>query len=289
MGKQIKDESSNNRITTKARYWTAVGYLENMRDDWQDAIGGLLQYPYEYCIHNKDRQGDGDDRKDHVHIVVAYGNTTTYKTALALFRKLNKEGCEAFNTCEPVANIKYIHDYLIHDTEDARKKGKYLYDKTERIAGNNFDIGAFEQISIADKKRMRKELGMLIFEQGFTNYLDFYMYVCNNFDLEYEDIVCTYSGHFSRLTKGNFQRRCREHFEKMQADRSDNKSAVVEEETEEEKIRKQVEETAKMWDEAGLKYCISNDGIEHHVCGKDISCFDCDERDDCRIFNPDYD
>lgn len=203
----IKDESNNTRITTKARYWTAVGYLDNMRDDWQDVIAGVLQYPFAYCVHDKDKQGDGDDRKTHVHIVVAYGNTTTYKSALSLFRGLNAVGKEAFNTCEPVANIRYMYDYLIHDTDDARKKRKFQYDKTERIIGNNFDIGSYEQIGTAEKKRIRRELGILIFEQGFTNYLDFYLFICKHYDSEYEDVVCSYSGHFARLTKGNYQRK----------------------------------------------------------------------------------
>lgn len=221
--KIIKDESTNTRITTKARYWTAVGYVENMREDWQDEIGRLLQYPFVYCIHDKDKQGDGDDRKTHVHIVVAYGNTTTYKSALALFRRLNKEGCEAFNTCEPVANIRYMYDYLIHDTEDSKKKGKFLYDKSERIAGNNFDIGSFEQLSIADKERMAEEIEDVIIEQEITNYRHLYLFIKNNFDGEYKKILRTYSSHFERLCRGNFLCYQQARIEQMQNNMYDNK------------------------------------------------------------------
>lgn len=269
--KIIKDEASNTRITTKARYWTAVGYVENMREDWQDEIGRLLQYPFVYCIHDKDKQGDGDDRKTHVHIVVAYGNTTTYKSALALFRKLNKEGCEAFNTCEPVANIRYMYDYLIHDTEDSRKKGKYQYDRSERIAGNNFDIGTFEQVSIADKKRMRRELGVILFEHGFTNYLHFYMYVCNNMDSEYEDVLCTYSGHFERLIKGNFHSKQYKDFEQ---------SKEVEKEAKEEFTREQeFEMLSKSYK------CVHVGKYGTSVCNPDGPCEDCPDYDHCGFVN----
>ena len=294
--KVIKDESSNNRITTKARYWTAVGYVENMRGDWRDVIGELLQYPYEYIVHDKDKQGDGDDRKTHVHIVIAYGNTTTYKSALALFRKLNAEGKEAFPTCQPVANIKYIHDYLIHDTEDSRKKGKYLYDRSERIAGNNFDIGAFEQLSIADKERMAEELEDMLIERNITNYRELYLFVRNNFDSEYKKILRTYSSHFERLCRGNFLYVQQGRIERMRDDLNGNRTVPdvdeeeeVTEETEEEKTRKQVLEEARLFDEAGLRYSISEDGINHCICEKDdsIKCFDCEEKDDCPIFNPD--
>ena len=202
----IKDANNNNTITTKARYWTAVGYPENMRSDWQEVIGELLQLPYAYCVHDKDKDGDKDDRKDHVHIMIAYSNTTTYKSALDTFQKLSAQGKTAFNTCEKVNNVRYMYDYLIHDTEDAKKKKKHQYDVSERISGNNFDIGSYEQMSLADKKRIRRELSRAVSEKGFMNYLDLYNYIVSVYDDEYEEVLVSYSGHFERLTKGNFQK-----------------------------------------------------------------------------------
>lgn len=202
----VKNASNNNTITTKARYWVAVGYPENMREDWQEVIGQCLQLPYAYCIHDKDVDGDSDDRKKHVHILIAWSNTTTYKAALEAFRTLNAPGKEAFNTCEKVQNVRYMYNYLIHDTEDCRKKHKHLYSADERICGNNFDIGCYEQISVDEKKRIRRELGQVIRDKGFMNYLDFYNCVCDNFPDEYEEVCTAYSGHFERLTKGNFQK-----------------------------------------------------------------------------------
>lgn len=202
----VKNATNNNTVTTKARYWTAVGYPENMVDDWQDRIGEILQIPYAYCIHDKDKTGDDDDRKTHVHIVVVYGNTTTYKSALSVFDGLSAPGKQAFNTCERVNNIRYLWNYLIHDTDDARKKGKYQYSPDERITGNNFDIGAYEQLGIAEKKAIRKELAQVIIDKAFMNYLDFYMCVIDNFPDEYEEVASANSGMFERLTKGNFQK-----------------------------------------------------------------------------------
>ena len=270
--KIIKDESSNTRITTKARYWTAVGYVENMIENWQDEIGRLLQYPFVYCVHDKDKQGDGDDRKTHVHIVVAYGNTTTYKSALALFRKLNKEGCEAFNTCEPVANIRYMYDYLIHDTEDSRKKGKYLYDRSERIAGNNFDIGSFEQLSIADKERMAEELEDAVIENKITNYRELYLHVKNNFDGEYKKILRTYSSHFERLCRGNFLHEKSERLERLREGCTDAEDAKA-------------IETEKTFDElckTHKRVRVSEYGVE--ICDKE-TCEGCPDEAYCGFVN----
>lgn len=211
----ITTEQNNNSITTKARYWVGVGYPENLRPDWKDVIGEVTQLPYAYCVHDKDVDGAEDDRKEHVHILLAFPNTTTYKAALGVLQELSAPGKKAFNTVQKVNNVRFMYNYLIHDTEDSRKKHKHQYDPTERITGNNFDIGNYEQLSLDEKKSIRMELAKVIFERGFKNYLDFYFYVTSNYSPEYEEVVVGYSGHFERLTKGNFQKW---RFAGMQAD-----------------------------------------------------------------------
>ena len=75
---------------------------------------------------------------------------------------LSAEGKKAINKCEAVVGIRNVYDYLIHDTEDCRKKGKEQYDPSERITGNNFDIGAYEQLGTAEKNEMFLEMGQAI-------------------------------------------------------------------------------------------------------------------------------
>lgn len=199
---------------TKARYWVGVCYPENMVEAWQEEIGDILEYPYAYCIHDKDhlaeyKPGKGAskevqerDRKVHVHIIVAFPNTTTYNNALNLFKKLSKENCSCINTVQAVENIRNKYEYLIHNTETCKKQKKYLYKIKERITGNNFDIGSYEQISIADKAKMKIEISDYILENCITNYADLYAHIRSNFSDEYMEIFTTFSGHFERLCKG---------------------------------------------------------------------------------------
>lgn len=193
----------------KAKYWQAIMYPENMIDDWQDEISNLLQVPYAYCIHDKDLEKDNKTpRKIHIHIITAYSNTTTENHALKVFQKLQKDGCCAIpnNHIEDVINIRHAYDYLIHDTEDCKKKHKFLYPVSERIIGNNFDIGNFEQLGTAQKNDMARELCDVIIEKGYCNFSDFYMDIITNFDTSYFEILKTNSGLFERLTKGNYQK-----------------------------------------------------------------------------------
>lgn len=189
----------------KARFWTAVLYPENMREDWETTIGDIVQYPYAYCQHNRDKDAKSEHRKDHVHLILAFPNTTTYKHAMGVFNLLSAEGKIAVNTCQAVIGIRNVYDYLIHDTETCRKQGKQLYDASERITGNNFDIGSYEQISTTEKREIFMTLSEDIARYKFTNYLDFYLHVVDTYDdFNYIDVVKANSGHFERLTKSNF-------------------------------------------------------------------------------------
>lgn len=185
----------------KARFWTAVLYPESMIENWEDELPYIIQYPYAYCLHDRCVDSKGNPRKPHIHIMVAYGNTTTYNSAYDMFQELCT--CE-LGKIERVKNVRYMYDYLIHDTDDCYKKGKILYKPSERICGNGFDIGAYEQISASDKAEMCKELGNCITEMGFTNFSAFYRYVCQNYDDKYFDILMSNSGFFDRIIRGVF-------------------------------------------------------------------------------------
>ena len=190
----------------KAKYWVGVLYPENMLSDWEDRIGDLLEIPYSYCIHDKDLEKDGHERKVHVHIIIVFPNTTTKKHAMSVFNLLALPCRDALSDCKAIINIRSQYEYLIHNTETSRKQGKYLYDVSLRKSGNNFDIGAYEQLGVAERNDMCKELCDCVISEGFTNFGDFYMYVVTNFDSSYFEILKGYSGLFERLTKSNYQK-----------------------------------------------------------------------------------
>lgn len=192
----------------KARYWTAVMYTENMIEGWEDNLASKVQLPGFYCVHDKDSDEGGEQRKEHVHIVLCWGNTTTKTNALRAFKRLEKEGCQAIpnDAIQSVMNMRNMWDYVIHDTEECKKKKKHLYNKNERIAFNGFDIGLYEQRSKKEELEMKKELCDAILTEQFTNFIDFYEHVINNYPDDYFDLVVKHSGLFERLTKGNYQK-----------------------------------------------------------------------------------
>lgn len=195
----------NNRIGN-ARYWWAVLYQENMRPDWRERIDDLLQLPYAYCEHTADKDSKSEHRKDHVHIIVAKSNTTSYKHIMDVFNLLSAPGKKALNTCEACVDIRHCYDYLIHDTKSCEKQGKEKYDPSQRITGNNFDIGAYEQINAAQKQDMLWELIGFIMSEGFTNINDFTAAAVSEFPHEYKQIIVGYNGTLERYCAGNYKK-----------------------------------------------------------------------------------
>lgn len=190
----------------KARYWVGVLYPENMLPNWQEEIDDILQLPYAYCIHDKDTDSEAEDRKVHLHLIVVFPNTTTYNHALSVFDLLSAEGKKAINTVESIINIRSKYEYLIHNTEKAKKSGKHLYSPEERILGNNFDIGAYEQISKKESNDIMAMIETIIIENGFSNFYDLTVCIKENFDNDTNvmEVFRAHQNYFAQITKGKY-------------------------------------------------------------------------------------
>ena len=200
-------------MAEKAKYWTAVCYPENMRDDWQTVCEDILGVPFVYCVHDKDKlQSESDiiehdERKIHVHFELAWTNTTTEKFVFKIINLLSKPDRVCCPKVFPVNNVRKMYDYLIHDTKNCQKQGKHLYDISERICCNNFDIGTFEQLSLEEKEEMADKLAELITDMGITNFTVFRRTALENYPNDRKlvnTVIRGNSGYFDRLVRGNY-------------------------------------------------------------------------------------
>ena len=118
-----------------------------------------------------------------------------------------RKGKKAINKCEAVVGIRNVYDYLIHDTEDCRKKGKEQYDPSSVSRATTLTLVRMSSLAQPRKNEMFLEMGQAIREHGFTNYMDFYEFVVDTYeDMNYIEVMRCYSGHFERMTRGNYQR-----------------------------------------------------------------------------------
>lgn len=202
-----------NGKVVKSRYWAMIAYPENMLPEWPSLIADVVQVPYVYCVHDQDHlsgrlsENGEDKRKIHVHIGLVFPGPTTFESAKRVVDLLALPGKTCCPVGEPIINWAYYYKYLIHDTPGALAIGKHLYQKKERIEGNNFDIDLYYVVSESEKKRIRRELANVISAMGFSNYFDFYMYV-NSLASTVDDgellmdVAESYHQFFANLCKG---------------------------------------------------------------------------------------
>lgn len=191
----------------KTRNFEGILYPENMLEDWKEQIDHKIQLPYAYCIHDKDLQKDTEEsRKTHVHLIISFPNTTTLNHAKNVMMRLSAPGKKCVGCVESIVYIRESYDYLIHDTEAAKKAGKYQYDVKERIEGNNFDIGSLEQLSLSDKNKILKHMINLIYLGEYTNFADFNFMIMNNFESTYFEVLRQNVTYISQIIKGMYHK-----------------------------------------------------------------------------------
>lgn len=208
----------------KAKVWLGVTYPENMVEGWQEQAPDLLQgIPFAYCIHDKDKEGhevtsaDGaiteyikklSNRKTHVHWILYLKDikqgTTTRKHATEIFNLLSLPGRICCPGAEACLNIEHSWNYLIHDTENARKKGKYQYPPECRITGNTFDIERYIILSEEKKLEMTKEICDYIVDYRVKDTAKLYRDIRKRFSEEYFQIYKANNAMFDRLCRGVF-------------------------------------------------------------------------------------
>lgn len=85
---------------------------------------------YAYIRHDK------DDSEPHYHLVVEYTEGKTLRSVMRRF--IDTDFTEDTNIKVTIGrDRKALAHYLIHETADALKDGKHLYDKNELITDNN--------------------------------------------------------------------------------------------------------------------------------------------------------
>ena len=171
-------DKENSILKTSALWWSAIVYPESAPKDW---IHRLISLGYEVAIsplHDKDvwmhdspkvvvketgeiiekgaRYKKGDRKKAHWHIIVKCPKRESFKVMNNLIRQATNG--PYVQVCR---SLKNAYDYFTHETDDAKRSGKYIYDRDEiqrfndfHIEPNKYEIGVL-QCEIM--KRIREE------------------------------------------------------------------------------------------------------------------------------------
>lgn len=146
----------------KKRNWAFVLYPESAPENW---IEQLEQTGLQVAIsplHDKDLNADGEPKKAHYHVILAYSGPTSFNVVKAL--------CDGLNCPIPQAleQIKGYYRYLTH--KDNPEKAQYSDDDIRTL--NGFDIREYVELTATEVSKISLQLQQLIIEHDIIEYCD---------------------------------------------------------------------------------------------------------------------
>lgn len=144
----------------KSREWTCLVYPESAPENWRELLQQTFLEAYISPEHNKDVNPDGNPKKTHYHIVLAWNGPTTFSNA--------KKICETFGgVIEPrvVGSLRGICRYLCHlDNPE-----KAQYDPSDVVCLNGADWTTAINLK-SDKYKSIEEMQDFCVKYGITSY-----------------------------------------------------------------------------------------------------------------------
>lgn len=176
----------NHMTREKSRHFTFLLYpdSEGFPDDWMERLEKIGVPIAVSPLHNKDKNKNRTLKKPHYHgIYIANNPVTSDSVRNKLKAVLSSEIIE----CKAVAKVQVIYEsvesaylYLTHESKDAIRKNKYVYDKTEIKHINNFDIDRYITIDVETKNQTLKILLQIIRAYSIPNVLDLHDFIEKN-------------------------------------------------------------------------------------------------------------
>lgn len=180
------DSSSNSEAqdNLKGRHFWYVVYPESAPEDW---VEQLQQTGLPFCVsplHNKDKNPDESDKKPHYHVIISWGNTTTYKSARALAENL-------LHCPRPQLLRNCTGAYRYHQHKDNPEKHQY----TEPSKTYN---GWERPLDSTEVTEIKREIYKLVLTDNIQEYSEL-LVVCDGLGPEYFDVASNNTFYCERL------------------------------------------------------------------------------------------
>lgn len=152
-------------------------------DDW---IEKLQNTGLAFCVsplHCMDENPDGSSKKPHWHVIVSWGNTTTYRSAKAL--------CDLLH-CPIPQPLKHVTGaYRYHKHLDNPEKYQY--------ADNSVSYNGWTPpLDSNEVTRIKRELQELVLLEDIQEYTEL-LIVCNSMGDEYYDVASNHTFYCEKL------------------------------------------------------------------------------------------
>lgn len=212
-----------NKSITKARHFGFLLYPDSIPDNWVEQLSSLGVSIAVSPLHDMDEKTDKSKwtvhdvikdgkhyKKAHYHVIYIARNPVTMESVRKKIKR--KLGNNSVAHLEIIDTIKGAYEYLTHESKDAKAKNKYVYDKSDILHLNDFDIDRYITLDETQKKELKIELVRLVNTKGIVNFKELVAFIdlykddfkhVNQRDLI--DVISSNSNFFRMVFDGNYQ------------------------------------------------------------------------------------
>lgn len=175
----------------KERYWTFILYPESAPENWKEY---LQQTGVQFAIsplHNKDKNPDGEIKKEHYHIIGFWSGPTTYDRVVEITEALNCPIPQ--RVMQPIGAIRY----LTHKDNPE----KYQYDEKEIQVINGLDLKDINGLTKTMVEDIKRSIIHLARELKITEYSSMYDWLDDNDMIDMMDVFSNHTMFFNAYFK----------------------------------------------------------------------------------------
>lgn len=185
---QVVDNTQQEQDNLKGRHFSFVVYPDSAPEDW---IRRLEQTGLPFVVsplHDKDINADGTPKKPHWHIIISWGNTTTYRAARGLCNK----DMLACPMPQMLKSCNGMYRYLTH--KDNPEKFQY---KQQPVCYN----GWIRPLDNADIANLKREIWQMVYTEDCQEYGELLM-ICEQRGPEYFEVASRNTLFFKSVCDG---------------------------------------------------------------------------------------
>lgn len=163
MSVSVYHMAEKNVKNTKKRNWAFVLYPESAPKDWREQLAKSGLQCAVSPLHDKDIDPNGKPKKPHYHIILVYGNPTTYNNVKGF-----TNGQLGQTIPQGLEQVRGYYRYLTH--ADNPEKAQYSSAEIEHI--NGFDIRDFVEMTKSEVVKLKRQIQEFIRDNELTEYSD---------------------------------------------------------------------------------------------------------------------
>lgn len=179
----MSKEGINKTKDVKSRNWALVLYPESLKDNWKDILN-----EYQICwacspLHQFDVNPDGEIKKAHYHVVLAFESNKSYSQICDISMRLSSDPEGRFVHPQVCLSLRGAVRYFTH--MDNPEKYQYNF---EDIFSHGLDVNELVKATISEAHRSIRDILQFCKKNNITEYADLLEY-CAESNADWFDLL----------------------------------------------------------------------------------------------------